>query len=138
MREAFVVDASTGYSWVRPSQLTETAKQLLKDAEQGAAIHVPGLWRLEVANGLLVAVRRRLMTEIERKSGLSFLSRLNLAIDSQADSLAWTTISDLAVTYNLSVYDAAYLELAIRKQLPLTSRDGPLRSAAANAGVEVL
>ena len=133
-----MADASTSFSWVRPNQLTETANRLLTDAQQGAAIHVPSLWRFEVANGLLVAVRRKLMTEVERKSGLSFLSRLNIVIDSDAVSLAWTTISDLAVSYGLSVYDAAYLELAIRKQLPLASRDGPLRKAAEKARVEVL
>jgi predicted nucleic acid-binding protein len=138
VREPFIADSSIGVSWVHPSQRTEKATRLLQDIEEGAVLHVTSLWPLEVANSLLIGVRRRTITETERKSGVSFLSRLNLVIDGEAGFLAWTTISDLALAYGLSVYDATYLELAIRKQLPLATRDGALQRAAQRAGVELL
>ena len=123
---------------MHPSQRTERTTGLLQDVQEGATVHVSNLWPLEVANSLLIAVRRRIMTEPERKSALTFLSNLNVAIDTEAGSLAWTTISDLAGSYNLSVYDAVHLELAIRKQLPLATRDGALQAAARRAAVELL
>jgi predicted nucleic acid-binding protein len=136
--EAFVADSSIGVSWVHPNQRTDAAGRLLEDVQDGSVVHVASLWPLEVANSLVVAVRRRAMTEQERRTALLFLSRLSFVIDSEASALAWTTVSDLAMLYGLSVYDAVYLELAMRKQLPLASRDGPLRSAASRAGVELL
>ena len=93
---------------------------------------------MEVGNALLVAVRRKLMTDAQRKSALILLSRLNVLVDADMAALAWTKISDLAAGYTLSVYDAAYLELAVRKRLPLASRDEPLRAAARKSGVNVL
>ena len=132
-----MVDASISFSWVRRTQLTETANRLLADAEEGAAVHVPSVWPLELANGLLMGVRRRLITDVERRSAIALISELNVSIDTDAPDLAWTTIYNLALAYSLSIYDAAYLELAMRKQLPLASRDGDLRRAAAQAGVEV-
>jgi predicted nucleic acid-binding protein len=59
-------------------------------------------------------------------------------VDADTAALAWTNISDLAAKHTLSVYDAAYLELALRKRLPLASRDEPLRAAARKSGVKVL
>jgi predicted nucleic acid-binding protein len=133
-----VADSSIGLAWVHPSQATELTAQLLAQVETGAAVHVPGLWPLEVGNALLVAARRKLMTDSQRKSALTLLSRLNVLVDADTASLAWTTISDLAARHTLSVYDAAYLELALRKRLSLASRDEPLRVAARKSGVKVL
>jgi predicted nucleic acid-binding protein len=92
---------------------------------------------LEIANALLVAVRRKLMTEAHRQAGLALLSDLRLIVDRETSLLAFSTISDLATKYSLSTYDAAYLELARRKSLPLGSRDEPLRAAARKSGVKI-
>jgi predicted nucleic acid-binding protein len=134
----FVIDSSIALAWVHPAQATELTRTLLAEVEAGAVVHVPGLWPLELGNALLVAVRRKLMTHSQRKSALLLLSRLNATIDPETPSLAWTAISDLATDHNLSVYDSTYLELALRKRLPIATRDEPLRVAARREGVNLL
>ncbi|HEY5911242.1 MAG TPA: type II toxin-antitoxin system VapC family toxin [Verrucomicrobiae bacterium] len=113
-------------------------RRLLSEAAAGAAFLVPALWHLEVANALLVAVRRRLMTDAHRQAGLGLLRKLRLAVDEETGQRAFSTISELAVRHALSVYDAAYLELASRRSLPLGSRDESLRAAARKCGVKLL
>ena len=138
MSHPFVADASIGLAWVHPSQSTALTARLLSDVEAGAAAHVPGLWRLEVGNALLLAARRKLMTESQRKSALELLSRLTIVVDAETAAYAWTQTSDLAGKYGLSIYDSTYLELALRQGLPLASRDGPLCAAAKKVGLRVL
>lgn len=137
MSEPFVADSSIGLAWVHPTLANELTARLLDEVEHGAAVHVPGVWPLEVGNAMLTAVRRKLITGAQRKSALALLSRLNLLVDGDTTALAWTKLSDLATRHALSIYDAAYLELALRKRLPLASRDEPLRAAARKAGVKV-
>jgi predicted nucleic acid-binding protein len=91
-----------------------------------------------MANALLVAVRRKLMTETHRQTGLALLGQLRLVVDHETSRAAFTTISDLAAKHTLSVYDAAYLELARRKSMSLGSRDEALRAAARKSGIKVL
>jgi len=138
MSDAFVADCSIGIGWVHPAQTTELTRRLLQDAKGGASVHVPSLWKLEIANALLVAVRRKLMTEAHRQEGLALLNQLRLIVDHETCQLAFSTISELAAKHSLSAYDAAYLELARRKSLPLGSRDEPLRAAAKKSGVKLL
>ena len=90
----------------------------------------PALWFLEVASGLLAAQRRKLLTGSERRLALEMLSALRVTIDDASSHAAFRATSTLAEKYGLSVYDAAYLEVALRRRLPLGSRDGALRSAA--------
>jgi predicted nucleic acid-binding protein len=136
--EAFVVDASVGFAWVYPSQSSAETDALLEDVEAGSTVVTPALWFLEVANGLLAAQRRQLLTASERKSALEMLSGLRVTIDEDSGHAAFHKTSALAEKYGLSVYDAAYLEVALRRRLPLGSRDGALRSAAKRTGVKVL
>jgi uncharacterized protein (TIGR03382 family) len=102
---------------------------------EGAAIEVPALWPLEVANALAVLVRRRKLTEEERQTALGWLRALPVRIDHEMASLAFSRLSELASALQVSVYDAAYLELAQRRRLVLACTDGPLRKAARQAGV---
>ncbi len=96
----------------------------------GAVVEAPALWPLEVANALLVLVRRKKLSADERQRSLIALQNLSVELDHEMSSLAFTKLSTLAGEHRLSVYDAAYLELALRKQLPLGCKDGPLREAA--------
>ena len=137
MSDAFIVDASVGLAWVYPSQATAETEKLLEDVEAGAAVIVPSLWFLELANGLLAGQRRRLITAAERKTALEKLSGLNLTVDEETSQAAFRKTSELAERHGLSVYDAAYLEAALRCKLPLGSRDGPLRAAARKCRVKV-
>jgi predicted nucleic acid-binding protein len=133
----FVADASVAVGWVHPAQATTHTAAILDALGDGAALEVPALWPLEVANALLVLVRRRKLTEDERQTGLGWLRGLPVRIDPEAASLAFSRLSELATTHQLSVYDAAYLELAQRRKLALACQDGPLRKAAKREGVSL-
>jgi predicted nucleic acid-binding protein len=133
----FVADASVAVGWVHPAQATTHTAAMLDALGDGAALEVPALWPLEVANALLVLVRRRTLTEDERQTGLGWLRGLPVRIDPEAASLAFSRLSELAAAHRLSVYDAAYLELAHRRRLALACQEGPLRKAAKREGVSL-
>jgi predicted nucleic acid-binding protein len=133
--EAFVVDASVAIAWVHPAQATKQTAAMLDAIADGATVEVPALWPLEVANALIVLVRRRKLVEDERQVGLAWLRGLRVRVDHEMSALAFSRLSELAATHQLSVYDAAYLELAQRRKLRLGCTDGPLRTAAKRAGV---
>ena len=137
MTRAFVVDASVAIAWVHPSQATKETAAMLDAIADGATLEVPALWPLEVANALMVLVRRRKLAEDDRQAGLGWLRGLRVRVDHEMSALAFSRLSELAVAHQLSVYDAAYLELAVRRRLVLGCKDGPLRAAAADAGVRL-
>lgn len=137
MTRAFIADASVAVGWVHPAQATTQTTAMLDAIAEGASLEVPALWPLEVASALIVLVRRRKLNEDERQTGLGWLRGLPLRIDHEAASLALSRLSELASAHELSVYDAAYLELAQRRKLALGCKDGPLRKAAKRAGVSL-
>lgn len=137
MRQAFIADASVAVGWVHPAQATTHTGAMLDAIAGGAVVEVPALWPLEVANALTVLVRRGKLTEDERQTGLGWFRGLPLRVDYEMASLAFSKLADLASAYQLSVYDAAYLELAQRRKLVLGCKDGPLRKAAKRCGVRV-
>jgi predicted nucleic acid-binding protein len=134
---AFVADASVAIGWVHPAQATAQTGAMLDAIAEGATLEVPALWPLEVANALTVLERRRKLTRDERQTGLGWLRGLPLRIDHEMALLAFSRLSELASVHRLSVYDAAYLELAQRRRLVLGCKDGPLRTAARRAGVSL-
>ena len=138
MTSGFVADASAAIGWVHPGQATEGTERMLEAVAAGATIEVPALWSLEVANALLVLVRRRKLADAERLTALGWLHGLRVKVDHDMAMLGFTTLSELASRHTLSVYDASYLELAQRRRLPLGCKDGPLRTAAKRCGVRLL
>ena len=96
--------------------------------------HVPPLWPLEVANALLVGERRRI-TPAETARFLAILATFPITVDDETVAHAWLDTVHLARAQNLSSYDAAYLELALRRGLPLAALDGKLKTAAQAVGV---
>ena len=137
MTQAFIADASVAIGWVHPAQATSETAAMLDAIEAGAVLEVPALWPLEVANALTVLVRRRKLAEEDRQTGLGWLRALPVRIDHEMASLAFSKLSELASAYRLSVYDATYLELAERRTLALGCKDGPLRKAAKQRGVQL-
>ncbi len=135
MNLPFVADASVAVSWVVGTQATAETDRLLDAVMAGRGIIVPSLWPFEVANTLLVLLRRKRQPTADYLAGRVLLGRLRASIDDEGIRVAGTQIADLALEHDLTVYDAAYLELAIRKQLPLASRDGALNRAASRCGV---
>lgn len=138
MSRAFVADASVAIAWIHPGQATVATTKMLQSIGAGAVVHVPTLWFLEVANALLVLTRRGKLVELERRAALGWIQRLPVKIDHEMSALACGRLSDLAAEYALSVYDATYLELAQRLNLPLGCKDGALRSAARACGVKLI
>jgi predicted nucleic acid-binding protein len=132
-----VADASAAIGWVHPAQATPQTEAMLDAMGEGTRLEVPALWPLEVANALTVLRRRGKLTEDERQAGLAFLKGLPIHVDHEAAALAFSRLSELASAHQLSVYDAAYLELAERRKLPLACKDGSLRRAARRADVRL-
>lgn len=136
--DRLVVDASVAVAWVHPGQSTRETEALLEQVGRGTKLVVPALWPVEVANALLVLERRGKLAADERSEALSALLALDCEVDPGMASLALTQLSQLATELKLSVYDAAYLELALRLKLPLACKDGPLRDAARRRRIRVV
>jgi predicted nucleic acid-binding protein len=133
---SLVLDSSVALAWIYPEETTDAVRKVFEQIVDGGAL-VPGLWRLEVANALTMAMRRGRITAALRASGLADLALLDIQADHATDDHAWTSTLQLADRFRLTVYDAAYLELAQRRSLPLASLDNPLRAAARTLGVEL-
>lgn len=101
----------------------------------GEGALAPSLWALEVANCLLVAERRGRTGPGFRQAALADLALLPITLDAETARLAWGRTSELAAVHRLTLYDAAYLELALRHCLPLATLDADLIQAAKVAGV---
>ena len=133
-----VVDASIAIAWVHPDQATPATDALLAAIGEGTKVVVPALWPVEMANVLLVLERRRKLRADERATALAALRDLSCSVDHEMSALAFTDLSLLARELSLSVYDAAYLELALRLNVPLACKDGALRTAARKRRLTVL
>jgi len=134
---SFVLDNSVALAWCFEDEQTPAVMDLLdRVTETGAS--APLLWPLEALNGLLVAERRRRLDTAKRAQLIAFLRELPIMLDLDTAERAWGQTAQLAERFRLSVYDATYLELALRRRLPLASLDQGLREAAGAIGVEVL
>jgi predicted nucleic acid-binding protein len=130
----FVLDASVALAWCFHDEATSQADAMAKRLAKIGAM-VPGLWRLEIANALLAAERHERCTTADTQSWLRFLSTLPIRLDDETASHAWSDTLRLARAQKLSVYDAAYLELALRRGLDLATLDSRLATAADAVGV---
>jgi predicted nucleic acid-binding protein len=135
--EGFVLDNSIVMAWSFEDEVDKYADAVLERLADTRAV-VPVLWPLEIANALLMGERRKRSTEAETIKWTGILASLPIAIDGETNSRAWSDTLSLARGHNLSAYDAAYLELAIRRGMPLATIDGKLRTAAEAAGVALL
>lgn len=131
---SLVLDSSVTLAWVLPDE-RHPAIDALWDRVVSSRAWVPSLWRLEVANSLTMAMRRGRISADFRADTLADLALLNIQTDPDTGSFAWRDTLALADTHGLSVYDAAYLELALRLSLPLATLDGALNRAAERCGV---
>jgi predicted nucleic acid-binding protein len=134
---SLVLDSSVALAWVYGEETTAAVRHVF-DLVGGSGAWVPGLWRLEVANILEMGVRRGRHDADFRDSTLADLALLPIHVDPETDGQAWGATARLAERHRLTLYDAAYLELALRRGLPLASLDQELRAAAEAEKVEVL
>jgi len=134
---SLVLDSSIALAWVYSEEATAPVTAVFQTlALEGA--WVPGLWRLEVANVLEMGVRRKRHTFEFRDSTLADLAQLPIQVDGETDQHAWGATLRLAEHYLLTLYDAAYLELALRRNLPLATLDEELRRAAVKEKVRLM
>jgi predicted nucleic acid-binding protein len=131
---AFVLDASITLAWFFEDEADAYADSV-EDALASAVAVVPALWPLEVANGLLLGERRKRTTEAKVTQFVALLTSLPITMDDETAARAWQESLHLARAHHLPVYDGAYLELALRRGLPLAALDSPLKTAAAAVGV---
>jgi len=132
-----IVDASVALSWLyqRESVAEQAlAQQVLAQLPSDPAV-VPALWQWEIANGLLVAERRRIMSAAEVADYLNRLLALPIEVDTAGPRGCLQVTLALARQYALTAYDAAYLELAVRRGSPLATFDMRLARAAAALGL---
>lgn len=134
---SLVLDSSVTLAWLYSDELTEPIRHVFEQVTASRA-WVPSLWRLEVANSLLMAVRRKRIDVAFRDGSLTDLALLNISTDPDTDALAWSSTLQLADRYTLTLYDAAYLELALRLSLPLATLDEELRAAGGALGIALL
>lgn len=134
---SLVLDSSATLAWVYGDETTDAIRALFDQVADTGAV-VPSLWRLEVANSLTVAVRRGRIDSDFRRAALADLSLLDIITDQYTDANAWGESLTLANQFRLTLYDAAYLELARRRTVPLATLDSDLRSAARAPGVSLL
>jgi predicted nucleic acid-binding protein len=129
-----VIDSSISIAWCFPDEQDDYS-QVVLDALADTHAFVPDLWHLEVANTLLVGERRKRSTRADTLAWLGFLSALPITVDAETRNHVFGNTLNLARDHNLSAYDAAYLELAMRLALPLATLDEKLKAAATDVGV---
>jgi predicted nucleic acid-binding protein len=134
---SLVLDSSVTLAWVYSEETSPAVSRVLQLVSNDGA-WVPSLWRLEVANILEIGVRRRRHDGAFRDSMLADLALLPIALDQDTAAHAWGATLRLAERHRLTIYDAAYLELAKRRDLPLATLDAELRAAAKGEKVTLL
>lgn len=132
-----VIDASLAMTWYFDDEITSATEAVLNQVSEAGAV-VPSLWRLEVANAFQSALRRKRISPEYRDQSLVELGELPITLDADTDTYAWTTTLRLGERFGLTIYDAAYLELAQRRSLPLATLDNELREAATAIDVTLL
>lgn len=134
---SLVIDSSITLAWFFDDERSAAADAVLRQVADSGAV-APSLWKLEVANALQMAVRRKRIDAAFRDASLADLRALAVTIDPETDRQAWATTLHLAERCRLTLYDAAYLELAQRLGLPLATLDQELRTAGNAIGVAML
>ena len=129
-----VVDNCIVMAWCLDDEPSSYARVLLERMTQGTAIQ-PSIWPLELGNALVVAERRNRITRVHADRFLERLSTFSIEVQFEPMERVVGEILALARKHQLSTYDASYLDLALRRKLPLATQDKALIRAAAECGV---
>jgi predicted nucleic acid-binding protein len=134
----FVIDASVAAAWCFEDEHTDPTLVLLERLRAGERALVPALWSFEIANIVWAARRTGRVTADKARKCLDLLRVLPIEVEFEPPARVFDSVTNLAVRYDITVYDASYLELAIRDDLPLATLDRELARAAQEAGVTAL
>ena len=137
MSAAFVVDCSIAMAWLFHDEATPKTEALLNRLTTETAL-VPAWWLIEVTNVLAMAERKGRILSSQSDAFIADLSKLGIERDDEAPNRAFTHLLALCRTHRLTSYDAIYLDLAIRRSLPLATLDDDLRKTARKLGVSLL
>jgi len=133
---SYVLDTSVTMAWLFEDEANPRTERLL-DALREEQAWVPSLWYYEVGNVLAVAERRGRIKEALARHFTELLRSLPIYVDETESAEVWDGALTLARTQLLSVYDAAYLDLAMKSGLPLATLDNALKNSADKLGVEL-
>lgn len=131
---SFVLDCSVTMAWCFPDEHNDKAEQVLRHLTQTKAL-VPEIWALEVNNVLHIAERKKRITPTQSNTFIHLLNGLPIEIGKGLNERPSLYLLDITRQFNISAYDAAYLELALRQSIPLASFDQLLCSSAKKAGI---
>jgi predicted nucleic acid-binding protein len=131
-----VIDASVALAWCFPDEASDYADSVLFAVENQTVI-VPSLWAVEITNALLIGERRRRIRQPEIRRFVDLLNGLSVVEDRQPFADTVSNVLPLAQEHGLSAYDAAYLDVAVRHQIPLATLDGALQKACNTAGIKI-
>lgn len=134
---AFVLDCSAAIAFLFEDEASPAADALLDRLQEDKAA-VPALWRLELGNVLAGAERAGRISEPQLTAYLEIVRELPIVTDTATDERALREVLALARKEGLTTYDAAYLELSLRLNVPLATKDVPLVSAAQRLGVDII
>jgi len=136
---SFVLDASVALRWFLDRPMPPYANRVKQFFLKGVRAVVPALWHLEMSNGLVVAERRSILTAADIDQAVIDIEQIAAAsMDVDGSVVSAKQALATARAFQLSAYDAVYLDLARRERLPLATLDDRLRAAAARAGVQLL
>jgi predicted nucleic acid-binding protein len=133
----FVIDNSVVMSWCFNDETSKYTDAVLGYLEKATA-YVPAIWPLEVSNVLLVAERRKRLSQADSSHFISLLFELPIIVEQESPERMFSEILALAREYKLSSYDASYLDLTMRKGLPLATVDKNIITAAKRCRVDIL
>ena len=136
MSESFVVDNSIVMSWCFKDETNQYADTVLEHLAETTAF-VPSIWPVEVVNVLLIAERRKRLSEADSVRSITLLSQLPIIVEHERPERIRVDLLALARANNLSSYDASYLDLSMRKGLPIATLDTRLIGAARMANVPI-
>jgi len=134
---SIVIDGSIAVSWFLDDEASEYGRQVRAQIPYARLVSVPAHWMLEVTNALLVAERRKRIASASVNHALGILRQMPMVTDLETDNQAGRQTLELARQHTLSIYDAAYLELALRSGAALASLDEALKTAAKKRGVRL-
>ncbi|PYU19404.1 MAG: VapC toxin family PIN domain ribonuclease [Acidobacteria bacterium] len=136
MSAAFVVDCSVAMAWLFHDEATPKTAALLNRLATETVL-VPGWWFIEITNVLAMTERRGRITPTQSDAFIADLGKLGIERDDEAPDRAFTHLLALCRTHRLTSYDAVYLDLAVRRNLPLATLDGDLRKSARKLGIRL-
>jgi len=137
MSEHFVIDTSVVMTWCFKDETSKYADAILDSLEVSIAV-VPSIWPLEVGNVLLVAERKKRLGEADSTRFIALIAELPIMIEQEPPERMMKEILALAREHKLSTYDALYLDLAMRKGLPIATLNNGLIAAAKRSQVPII